>query len=58
MQFPAAIGYIQTKDTGIFNNYLNMDIVKSKFPANLVFMYGKPESDDPKAAGILACYML
>lgn len=55
-QFPAAIGYIQTKDTGTFNNYMQMDIVKSKFPANLVFMFGKPESEDPKASGILPVY--
>ncbi|HSU49921.1 MAG TPA: protein translocase subunit SecDF, partial [Segetibacter sp.] len=56
MQFPAAIGYIQTKDTGTFNNYMAMEVVKSKFPSNLVFMFGKPESEDPKAAGILPVY--
>ncbi|HEX8676732.1 MAG TPA: protein translocase subunit SecD, partial [Segetibacter sp.] len=56
MQFPAAIGYIQTKDTGTFSNYMQMDIVKSKFPSNLVFMFGKPESNDPKASGILPVY--
>ncbi len=55
-QFPAAIGYIQTKDTGTFNSYMNMEMVKSKFPANLMWMYGKQESDDPKAAGILPVY--
>lgn len=56
MQFPAAIGYIQTKDTATFSNYMQMDAVKSKFPSNLVFMYGKPESDDPKTSNILAVY--
>ncbi len=56
MQFPAAIGYIQTKDTATFSNYMQMDIVKSKFPSNLVFMFGKSESDDPKASGILPVY--
>ena len=55
-QFPAAIGYIQTKDTGTFNSYMNMELVKSKFPANLVWMYGKTESEDPKAAGVLPVY--
>lgn len=55
-QFPAAIGYIQTKDTGTFNNYMQMDMVKSKFPSNLVFMFGKPESEDPKSSGILPVY--
>ncbi|WP_018612371.1 protein translocase subunit SecDF [Segetibacter koreensis] len=56
MQFPAAIGYIQTKDTSTFSNYMQMDVVKSKFPSNLVFMFGKPESEDPKASGILPVY--
>ncbi|MDB5246200.1 MAG: protein-export rane protein [Segetibacter sp.] len=56
MQFPAAIGYIQARDTGIFNSYMNMDVVKSKFPSNLVWMFGKAESDEPKAAGILPVY--
>jgi SecD/SecF fusion protein len=56
MQFPAAIGYIQTKDTGTFNSYMKMDIVKSKFPTNLAFMFGKPESEEPQAAGILPVY--
>ena len=55
-QFPAAIGYIQTKDTGTFNSYINMEMVKSKFPANLVWMFGKQESEDPKAANILPVY--
>jgi SecD/SecF fusion protein len=55
-QFPAAIGYIQTKDTGTFNSYMQMDAVKGKFPANLVWMFGKTESEDPKAAGILPVY--
>ena len=58
MQFPAAIGYIQTKDTAIFNSYMNMDVVKSKFPGNLVWMLGKQESEDPKAAGILPVYAI
>ncbi len=56
MQFPAAIGYIQTKDTGTFTSYMQMDIVKSKFPSNLVFMFGKPETQNPKASGILSVY--
>lgn len=57
-QFAAAIGYIQARDTATFNNYMEMDVVKSKFPSNLVFMFGKPESEDPKAAGILPVYAI
>lgn len=57
-QFPSNIGYIQTKDTGKIGEYLRMDFVRSKFPANVVFMYGKPESDDPKAKDILPLYAI
>ncbi len=56
MQFPAALGYIQARDTGILNSYFQLEIVRNIFPANLVFMFGKPESEDPKAAGILPVY--
>ncbi|TDH28505.1 protein translocase subunit SecDF [Segetibacter sp. 3557_3] len=55
-QFPAALGYIQTKDTGTLNSYLDLPVVKDKFPANLVFMYGKPEGEDAKARSILPLY--
>ncbi|MEI8110979.1 MAG: protein translocase subunit SecDF [Chitinophagia bacterium] len=58
--FPSAIGYINAKDTASLNDYLELDIVKSKFPSNLVFMYGKMElqSTDPKAADILTLYAI
>jgi SecD/SecF fusion protein len=56
MQFPAAIGYIMARDTGTFNNYMQLESVKNIFPSNLVFMFGKQESEDPKAAGVLPVY--
>lgn len=57
--YPAAIGYVATKDTGTLDDYLRMDIVKNKFPANLVFMYGKSElSSDPKYKDILSLYAI
>lgn len=56
--FPASIGYIASKDTGTLNDYLRMDIVKNKFPSNLVFMYGKAELDDPKFKDILSLYAI
>jgi SecD/SecF fusion protein len=55
-QFPAALGYVRTSDTGLLSSYLGMEIVKSKFPGNLVFMYGKPEGNDPKSKDILPLY--
>lgn len=56
--YPAALAYIQSKDTGTLNDYLQMDIVKNKFPSNLVFMYGKAESTDPKMKDILMLYAI
>jgi len=58
--FPSAIGYINAKDTASLNDYLALDVVKTKFPSNLVFMYGKMEmqSNDPKAADILTLYAI
>ena len=56
--FPAALGYIQSKDTGTLNDYLKLDFVKNKFPSNLVFMYGKTESSDASMKDILAFYVI
>jgi len=44
VQYPAAIGYVSTNDTGLLSQYLSYDFVKNKFPANLRFAYGKPEN--------------
>jgi SecD/SecF fusion protein len=48
--FPAAIGYVKAIDTSKLNTLLHMDIAKSKFPSNMVLMYGKLDSDDPAVA--------
>ncbi len=41
--FAAAIGNIALKDTGIFNSYINMEVVKTSFPADVKFLYGVEE---------------
>lgn len=48
--YPGALAYVQTKDTGLLNQYLAMDIVKSKFPSTLVFMYGKADEAQGKTS--------
>lgn len=58
IQFPSYIGYVAVKDTALLNNYLRLEFVKNKFPANLVFMYGKPETSDPKMKNVLALYAI
>ena len=56
--FPAEIGYTLKKDTATLNAYLALPEVKSKFPANLVFMYGKVEPEDPKTKDVLPLYAI
>ncbi len=55
-RFSAAIGYVRSRDTSVLNEYLNLDFVKNKFPANLVFMYGKVEDEKAANEGILQLY--
>ena len=56
--FPAEIGYTLKKDSAVLNAYLALPEVKSKFPSNLVFIYGKPDESDPKAKDVLALYAI
>jgi SecD/SecF fusion protein len=56
--FPAEIGYTLKKDTATLNAYLALPEVRSKFPSNLVFMYGKVESEDPKTKDVLPLYAI
>jgi SecD/SecF fusion protein len=46
------VGLVAKKDTAKLNRYLNMDVVRSKFPPNVKFVYGaedKKESHNPNA---------
>jgi len=56
--FPGEIGYTLKKDTAKLNAWLALPEVKSKFPSNLVFMYGKVESEDAKAKEVLPIYAI
>jgi SecD/SecF fusion protein len=56
--YPAMLGYIASKDTGTLNDYLRMDFVKTQFPSNLQFMYGKAELSDPKMRDVLTLYAI
>ncbi len=57
-QYGSNIGYVSTNDTGLLNQYLNYDFVKNKFPANLQFVYGKPENADADVHNILSLYAI
>ena len=45
-QYSAQIATIEEKDTAKVNEYLNLDVVKNNFPANLKFLYGLEEKDE------------
>ena len=55
---PAYIGYVATKDTGTLSDYLRLDVVKNKFPGNLVFMYGKNENENASAQDFVPLYAI
>jgi len=59
-QYPANIGYASTNDTALINQYLNLDFVSNKFPANLKFLYGKPENsgDNAAASNVVVLYAI
>ena len=56
--FPGEIGYTLKKDTAKLNAWLALPEVKSKFPSNLVFMYGKVETEDVKAKEVIPIYAI
>lgn len=58
MQFPAALGYVRNVDTGLLGSYLRLDVVRNKFPGNLMFMYGKPEGTAKEAQDFLPLYAI
>lgn len=52
------LGYVQTSDTSILNAHFNNEVFKSRLPANLVFMYGRPEGTDPAMQNIVPVYAI
>jgi len=56
--YPSYIGMVSKSDTAKLNKLLQSDIVKSAFPSNLVFMYGKPDEKDTKMSGVLTLYAI
>jgi SecD/SecF fusion protein len=51
------IGYVLIKDTAVVRSYLENPAVRSKFPADIVFMYGVPETGaDRKKTNFVPLY--
>ena len=58
VRYPSNIGLVSTSDTAKLNKILQSDAVKSAFPSNLVFMYGKPDEKNEQMRGVLELYAI
>ncbi|MEO6490458.1 MAG: protein translocase subunit SecDF [Ferruginibacter sp.] len=54
--FASAIGNVALKDTGVFLSYINNDVVRSAFPANVKFLFGVEERSDKGNQRFLPLY--
>lgn len=54
--FASAIGRVALQDTGTFLNYINNDVVKTAFPANVKFLFGVEEKADKGNMRFLPLY--
>ena len=58
-KWPSNLGYVAIKDTALVNQYLRIETVKTKFPPNAKFVYGKLERDrDDKELNFLSLYAI
>jgi SecD/SecF fusion protein len=44
--FAPYLGFVSTSDTSLFNEYLNIENVRTQFPSNMKIAYGVPEKND------------
>ena len=57
--YSPSLGYIAGRDTPVFNEYMNIESVKSQFPGNVKFVFGIPEINDKGVrSDIVAIYAL
>jgi SecD/SecF fusion protein len=58
-KWPPYLAYVAISDTAKVNDYLKMDIVKTKFPPNAKFIYGKLEKDkEDKDLSFISLYAI
>ena len=59
MSFAPYLGFISGRDTSVFNEYINLESVKSQFPGNVRFAFGIPELNDKGVkSDVVAIYAL
>lgn len=52
------LGYVHTSDTSKMNTYLKNEVFKSRLPANLRILYGRPEGTEGERSKILPIYAI
>ena len=57
-QYFSAIANVEEKDTPRVNQYLNLDVVKNNFPANLKFLYGSEQKDEKSGRRYFELYAI
>ncbi|MEY4629043.1 MAG: hypothetical protein RLZZ595_1369 [Bacteroidota bacterium] len=59
MSFAPNLGFISTRDTSVFSEYMSIENVKSQFPGNVRFAFGIPETNDQGVkSDVVAVYAL
>jgi SecD/SecF fusion protein len=58
VSYPAALGLVLAKDSGLLGEYLRNPVVASQFPGNLKFAFGYYGGSNEKTSGIYAVYAL
>ena len=59
MAYSPSLGYIAGRDTSLFNEYMNIESVKSQFPGNVKIVFGIPEVNEKGVrSDIVAIYAL
>ncbi len=58
-KWPSYLAYVAISDTAKLNDYLKLEVIRSKFPPNAKFIYGKLEKDkDGKDLNFLSLYAI
>jgi len=58
VQYTAFIGAVRIQDTAQLSAYLNMPLVRNKFPENLEFLYGQEENSSSKTKTYVLLYAI
>ncbi|MBA2248868.1 MAG: protein translocase subunit SecDF [Chitinophagaceae bacterium] len=56
--YSSMLANVELKDTGKVNQYLNLEVVKNNFPADVKFLYGLEEKDEKSSRRYFSLYAI